>query len=79
MVLVISGSVSGSNVRDVWSSSNEGSTWVQTTSSPAFTGRRGAVAVVLSDDTIVLIGGNDGSDKNDVRVFQPVTARVEWH
>ncbi|MDH5388608.1 MAG: hypothetical protein OEY06_09170 [Gammaproteobacteria bacterium] len=58
----------GSLKNDVWSSS-DGINWTQKTTNAAFSARKGHQVVSFNDgsgDKLWLIGGNDGSLKNDV-------------
>ncbi len=55
---------SSSRKNDVWYS-EDGATWTQETSSAAWSARGGHSSVVF-DNKIWVLGGNDGSDKNDV-------------
>ena len=55
----------GSNrFNDVWYSSN-GASWTQATSSAGWTGREGPTSVVF-DNKMWVMGGYDGSYRNDV-------------
>ncbi|WP_321431228.1 PKD domain-containing protein [uncultured Methanolobus sp.] len=54
------------NVNDTWMSNDNGSTWTEVNSSSGWSARYGHRCVVLPDDSIVLMGGDDGSKQNDV-------------
>ena len=54
------------NVNDTWMSNDNGSTWTEVNSSSGWSARYGHRCVVLPDDSIVLMGGDDGSLINDV-------------
>ena len=60
-----SASITG-NVNDTWMSNDNGSTWTEVNSSSGWSARYGHRCVVLPDDSIVLMGGDDGSLINDV-------------
>jgi hypothetical protein len=64
------GTTAASRYNDVWSSS-DGTAWQQENSSAAFTGRYDLSSVVF-DNKIWVIGGNDGSYKNDVWYFSEI-------
>jgi len=56
----------GSRRNDVWRSVDQGATWIELTDSAEWSERVFHTSVVLPDGSIVLMGGNDGSLKNDV-------------
>jgi PKD repeat protein len=56
----------GSRRNDVWRSEDQGATWTQMIDSAEWTERSFHTSVVLPDGSIVLMGGNDDSLKNDI-------------
>ncbi len=73
-------------VRDVWRSTDQGATWTQMTSSAGWSERFGHASVALSDGSIVLMGGYNGSRyRNDVwrstdqgATWTQLTASAPW-
>jgi hypothetical protein len=65
--IVLMGGYSGTplNEDDVWRSMDYGATWTQVTPSAGWSERIEFASVAMPDGSIVLMGGNDGSDKND--------------
>ena len=71
---------------DVWRSTDNGATWEEMTESAEWSARSGHTSVVLSDGSIILMGGRDGSDcKSDVwrsrdkgATWELVTESAEW-
>ncbi|MEN6342988.1 MAG: kelch repeat-containing protein [Methanospirillum sp.] len=53
-------------LNDVWRSTDKGATWTQQADHAQWPGRDSHAAVALPDGSIVLMGGNTGSDRNDV-------------
>ena len=52
-------------LNDVWSSSDKGATWTQINASAGWDPRRVHAVVALSDDSIVLMGGFAGNNRNE--------------
>ena len=88
-VVLIAGQLAdaSSALADVWGWHDSNSTWTLLTGDAGFAGRSLFAAVVLSDDTIVVMGGQDtsGSPLSDVwtsvdggRSFSQATASAEW-
>jgi N-acetylneuraminic acid mutarotase len=73
-------------LNDVWRSTDQGATWTQMTAAAEWTARNEHTSVVLPDDSIVLMGGWDGSNYlNDVwrstdqgATWTQMTAAAEW-
>ena len=72
---------------DVWRSTDNGATWTQMKpwDATGWSGRFGHSSVVMPDGSIVLMGGIDGSVKNDVwrstdkgATWTQVTANAGW-
>ncbi|WP_317065036.1 PKD domain-containing protein [Methanoculleus caldifontis] len=60
-------STSGSRLNDVWRSTDNGVTWTCVNASAGWTERNGHTSVALSDGSIILMGGSNGSASlNDV-------------
>jgi len=51
---------------NVWRSDDAGLTWNELTNDPGWLGRNNHTGVALADDTIVLMGGYNGNNWNDV-------------
>jgi PKD repeat protein len=51
---------SGSNLNDVWMSTDKGATWTQRTSSAGWAGRQMFATVVLPDSSLLVFGGSTG-------------------
>ena len=77
---------------DVWRSTDRGATWTQMTANAGWSGRELPMSVVLSDGSIILMGGDDGgslftfSRKNDVwrstdqgATWTRLTANAGWN
>lgn len=70
---------SGPPKNDVWCSTNLGVTWVQLTAAAEWPGRTRHASVVLSDGSIVLMGGlsaDSPTNKNDV--WRSIDGDVTW-
>jgi len=52
--------------QDVWRSTDQGATWTQLTAAAPWTARSEHASVALPDDSIVLMGGTDGTYLHDV-------------
>ena len=56
---------------DVWRSTDNGATWTDVNASAGWSARCAQSSVSMPDGSIVLMGGYDGSNKNDVWRFVP--------
>ena len=70
---------------DVWRSTDNGAIWTQMNASAGWSARYDHNNVVMPDGSIVLMGGDDGSNKNDVwrstdsgNVWTRVNASAGW-
>ena len=54
------------SLNDVWRSTDNGSTWQQMTAGAGWSPRNFHSSVAMPDGSIVLIGGNNGTNSNDV-------------
>jgi uncharacterized delta-60 repeat protein len=80
--IVLMGGVNYNNApyykNDVWRSTDKGATWTQVNASAGWSARGLHSSVVMSDGSIVLMGGIDGVIlKNDVWRFQPVGSSLQ--
>lgn len=66
--IVLMGGYNGDDyLNDVWSSTDGGETWTQTTDNAAWSPRSGHVSVLLNDGSILLLGGRGSAGRlNDV-------------
>ncbi|MDP3396888.1 MAG: PKD domain-containing protein [Methanoregula sp.] len=86
--IILMGGFDGSVLlNDVWRSTDKGATWVEMKPNDAigWSKRSWQRCVVMSDGSIVLMGGSDGSNKNDVwnssdngATWTQVTAGAGW-
>lgn len=74
----------GTRSNEVWTSSNYGVTWTFT-SYASWSARYGSSGVILSDDSIMIMGGFDGGRYNDVWIstdlgitWVVMTTNAEW-
>jgi PKD repeat protein len=89
-IVLMGGYKSGSDptqfLNDTWRSTDKGKTWTLQTASAGWTQRQRSASALLSDDSIVLMGGQDGhqnyadtwrsTDKGKTWTLQ--TASAEW-
>jgi hypothetical protein len=77
-IVLTGGGINDNPVRknDVWRSTDNGVTWSQITPSPGWSGRYHHTTVAMPDGSIVLMGGDDGSYRNDVWQLMPVGSSV---
>ena len=77
-IVLIGGQSSGYNRKnDVWRSTDSGATWTEVNASAGWTARDYHSSVAMPDGSIVMIGGSDGSLKNDVWRFIPVGSSAQ--
>ncbi len=69
IVLIGGEDENGHLLNDVWISTDMGATWTEITTTVPWNARDGHAIVALSDNSIVLMGGNDGDRLNDVWRF----------
>jgi hypothetical protein len=85
IVLMGGYSSTGGYKNDVWRSTDNGATWTQQTASAGWTARYRHTSVVLTDGSIVLMGGGTPTLKNDVwrstdkgATWTQLTGGAEW-
>ena len=77
IVLMGGWDAAGYPTNDVWRSTDKGATWTEQNAAAAWVPRYRHTSVVLSDGSIVLMGGNDGSSfRNDV--WRSTDKGVTW-
>jgi len=82
-IVLMGGSTgTGTHLNDVWRSTDKGATWTQQTAAAEWGKRSGASAVVLTDGSIVLIGGLGYNDvwrsENQGETWTRLTAAAAW-
>jgi len=76
-IVLLGGLGNGGNIyNDVWRSTDNGATWTQVNASAGWTARYAHSSVVMSDGSIVLLGGYAGDKKNDV--WRSTNNGVTW-
>jgi len=89
LVLFGGSTTGGTFVNDTWKSTDQGATWTQVNASSGWDERWGHASAVLSDDTILIIGGEDTTEPTDYTndtwqstdegaTWTQVTAGAEW-
>jgi hypothetical protein len=77
-IVLMGGNGDGVNyTNDTWRSTNNGATWTQMAANTAWSARYYHTSVAMTDGSIVLMGGYDGSRKNDVWRFTPVSSSAQ--
>lgn len=74
--VTIGGPLFGIYFNDVWRSSDKGITWTLLNASAGWSARWGHSSVVTPDGSIVLLAGEDGSERNDV--WRSTDTGITW-